>query len=303
MEPLSDLTAHQAFDRYETVRARLPDASFPTSSRRAANLAELAEHFDAFVLDAFGVLNRGDDPIPGAPERIAELRAMGKQLIVLTNAASYTRDQLLAKYRHLGFDFTADEVVSSRDVALASLPILPDGRPWAAASLLDDSFKDSPFPLEHLHKDPSLYQRAGGFILLSSSGWSASETKSLADALQASPRPLIVANPDLVAPRGDGLTMEPGTIAHHIADALGVSPDFYGKPFANAFQVASILLRDVEPNRIAMVGDTLHTDILGGAAAGFGTVLITDHGLFQGVDVAPFITRSGIQPDWIVPTT
>ena len=43
----------------------------------------------AFVLDAFGVLNVGDTPIPGAvgPHGCAA-GAMGKRLIVLTNAAS-----------------------------------------------------------------------------------------------------------------------------------------------------------------------------------------------------------------------
>ena len=31
-----------------------------------------------------------------------------------------------------------------------------------------------------------------------------------------------------------------------------------------------------------MVGDGLYTDILGGLAAGLGTVLVTDHGLLKG---------------------
>ena len=38
-----------------------------------------------------------------------------------------------------------------------------------------------------------------------------------------------------------------------------------------------------------MVGDSLHTDILGGAAAGMTTVLITDHGLFRGQDALLFV--------------
>ena len=38
-----------------------------------------------------------------------------------------------------------------------------------------------------------------------------------------------------------------------------------------------------------MVGDSLHTDILGGAAAGMTTVLITDHGLFRGRMHCPFV--------------
>ena len=80
---------------------------------------------------------------------------------------------------------------------------------------------------------------------------------------------------------------------------------FYGKPFANAFDaVLARLGADAPPReRIAMVGDTLHTDILGGAAAGWGTILITDHGIFRGLDVDPFIEQSGLVPDVIARTT
>lgn len=299
----AQITTDWAFDRYEAIRPRLPKARYPEISKHAANLAELAGHFDAFVLDAFGVLNRGEDPIPGAPERMHELREMGKKLIVLTNAASYTRTELLAKYHRLGFDFESSEVVSSREVALASLPDLPDGKPWAAISLPHDSYSDSSFPLESLSNDPTLYDRAGGFLFLSSGALGKDDCARLTKALAGNPRPLIVANPDLVAPRVSGLSVEPGTIAHEIADTLPCSPSFFGKPFPNAFDVAIARLLGVERQRIAMVGDTLHTDILGGAAAGLGTVLITDHGLFQGCDTAPYIQRSGIRPDWIIPTT
>jgi ribonucleotide monophosphatase NagD (HAD superfamily) len=52
-----------------------------------------------------------------------------------------------------------------------------------------------------------------------------------------------------------------------------------------------------------MVGDTLHTDILGGAQAGWKTVLVTDHGLLRGENVEQAIARSGIVPDYIVATT
>ena len=48
-----------------------------------------------------------------------------------------------------------------------------------------------------------------------------------------------------------------------------------------------------------MVGDTLHTDVLGGAAIGVKTILITEYGLFAGKDVAGYIKDSGIVPDWI----
>ena len=122
--------------------------------------------------------------------------------------------------------------------------------------------------------------------------------------LGARPRPLIVANPDVVAPREIGLSLEPGHFAYEIAAATGSSPEFFGKPHANAFDAAIARIGpQVPPARIAMVGDTLHTDVLGGLAAGIGTVLVARHGLFRGLDPAPFIAQSGIVPQVIVATT
>ena len=77
---------------------------------------------------------------------------------------------------------------------------------------------------------------------------------------------------------------------------------FYGKPFGGALQAALNRL-DLPANRVAMVGDTLHTDILGGRAAGCFTVLITGHGFFKGVDPQPFISATGLVPDFIAKTT
>jgi glycerol-1-phosphatase len=294
-------TTLAAFERYEAIRDRLPAARFPVSSQVATNLSDIAASYDAFVLDAFGVLNVGETPIPGAVARIADLRAMGKKLVVLTNAASYTRATALQKYRKLGFDFTDDEVVSSRDVAVSRLVGLGQGAVWAAISAGQDGFSDIPAHVVDLIDDAKW--DADGFLFLSSARWSAALQTRLHDALKTRPRPLIVANPDIVAPREDGLTQEPGFFAHDLIDRLGLPVQWFGKPFPDAYTEAKVRLAGIPAHRIAMVGDTLHTDVLGGAAAGMGTILITDHGLFRGHDVAPFIASSGIRPDIILKTT
>lgn len=294
-------TTEAAFARYESVRARLPMASFSAFSHIAENLSDVADRYDAFVLDAFGVLNVGDTPIPGAVARMATLRNLGKKLVVLTNAASYTRADALRKYRKLGFDFTVDEVVSSRDVAVSRLGDLGQGKVWAAISAGDDGFSDIPATVVDLIDDAAW--DADGFLFLSSFRWTLALQTRLLDALRSKPRPLVVANPDLVAPREDGLTVEPGHFAHDLIDSLGIAADWYGKPFPDAYHEAKARLPGIAAHRIAMVGDTLHTDVLGGAAAGMGTILITDHGLFRGHDVAPYIASSGIRPDVIIKTT
>ncbi|MEO9517094.1 MAG: HAD family hydrolase [Paracoccaceae bacterium] len=295
------LSTEAAFVRYEQVRDRLPAAQFPATPRTCANLAEIAPHVDAFVLDAFGVLNVGGTPIPGAVDRIAELRAMGKKLIVLTNAASDDHGFAIKKFEGLGFDFSGDEIITSRDVCVRHIHTnLPDGR-WGAICKEADTLEDIGLDIVAWTADQQ--PEVDGILMLSSERIDDRLMRGLEDALRAKPRPLICANPDLVAPRETGLSCEPGFFTHALADSTGVNPAFFGKPFGNAYVAATDRLGAVSPDRIAMVGDTLHTDVLGGAAAGMKTVLIEDHGLFKGHDVARYMEQSGIRPDFICPTT
>lgn len=297
---LSDADA--AFARYEAVRARLPAATYPAASLSVPTLEEMADQVDGFLLDAFGVLNVGETAIPGAVARMASLRARGRRLVVLTNAASYTRPQLLAKYHRLGFDFTAEEVVASRDVAVARLDRIAPGATWAAIAAAGDGFTDISARLVDAVADPDALDRADGILFLSTARWSPALQDRLLSSLSRTPRPLVIANPDIVAPREDGLTLEPGLFGHDLLDAVATEVHWFGKPFPDAF-AEGIARTGLAPDRLAMVGDTLHTDVLGGAAAGCRTVLITDHGLFAGRDVSPYIRASGITPDFIARTT
>jgi len=296
---LSD--APSAFARYEAIRPRLPIARYRARSLHLPSLEEVADHVDGFLLDAFGVLNVGETPIPGAVARLRSLRARGKRLAVLTNAASYTREQLLAKYHRLGFDFTADEVVASRDVAVARLETIAPGATWAAIAAAGDSFADIPARLVDAVADPSALATADAILFLSTARWTSALQSALVVALRQRPRPFVIANPDLVAPREGGLTLEPGLFGHDILDQVQVETHWFGKPFPEAF-AEGIARTGLPPGRLAMVGDTLHTDVLGGAAAGCRSVLVTDHGLFAGLPVQLFIQASGIIPDFILPS-
>jgi HAD superfamily hydrolase (TIGR01459 family) len=295
--------ADWAFDRYEAVRPRLPAAEFPGSSCHAPSLAEAAADYDGFVLDAFGVLNVGETPIPGAIARMADLRRAGKRLVILTNAASYPRPAAIAKFRRLGFDFAPEEIVTSRDAAASRLAAHAPGATWAAITAEGDDLADIPAPCLDAFSVPDALDRADAILFLSTARWSAAMQERLVAALLARPRPFVVANPDLVAPREVGLSVEPGAFAHDVEDRTGVVPVFYGKPFPDAFDDAAAALGGLPRARIAMVGDTLHTDVLGGAASGMGSILVARHGLFAGRDVAPYIRRSGIRPSRIVETT
>lgn len=215
MSELSDIDT--AFQRYEAVRDRLPAASFPTAFVKGRTLADVADRWDGFVLDAFGVLNVGNTSIPGAIDRMAALRARGKRLCVLTNAASYTRRQALEKYRRLGFDFTEDEVISSRDVAAAHLEAAAPGAHWGAIAQDGDNFGDIPARVTSLI-DEGGWDKVDAFLFLSTTRWTPALFDRLDAAIGDGARPLVVANPDLVAPREGGLSIEPGYWAHALLD-------------------------------------------------------------------------------------
>lgn len=288
--------AETIFERYQEIRPRLPAALTPPGSIDIRSLLDIADRIDAFVFDAFGVLNVGDTLIEGADVRVDQLRARGCQIRILTNAASYGRAHAIDKFRRLGVRVEDDEIVTSRDAALQSLPDLD----WGVIAAEGDGLDDLEMPATRLGDDAGLYREVGGFLFLSSAEWTERRQFLLAAAMDARARPLVIANPDLVAPRDHGFSLEPGHFGHLIADRHPGFVRFFGKPFPEVYRLVEKTLPGVPVARIAMCGDTLHTDIMGASALGWRTVLVTNDGLFAGFDTGGFSARSGLFADWRV---
>ncbi|XP_065098587.1 glycerol-3-phosphate phosphatase [Paramisgurnus dabryanus] len=71
---------------------------------------QLLESVDSVLFDCDGVIWRGDQAIPGAPEVIKTLKKNGKRVFYVTNNSSKTRQMYADKLGKLGFDATEDEV-------------------------------------------------------------------------------------------------------------------------------------------------------------------------------------------------
>nr|WP_281358284.1 HAD hydrolase-like protein [Hongsoonwoonella zoysiae] len=284
------------------MRGVLPRARYPATPTCAPDLDPIADRYDVFVFDAFGVLNVGETPIKGARERIDRLRSKGKSVFVMTNAASLTSSDSLEKFRKLGFDFTENEIVSSRSATLSAANTFDSLEGWVAIAAEHDDATDFGSLLP-IGDEPEALDEAEGFLFLSASRWSEPKQLALEASLTRRKRPVVVGNPDAVAPREYGLSLEPGYYGHRIAQRCGIDVAFHGKPFPSIYDVLeSRLPPGIPPFRVVMMGDTLHTDVLGAAARGWGSVLVASHGLFRGLGAETYITESGIVPDWIVPS-
>ncbi|EYD70459.1 HAD-IIA family hydrolase [Limimaricola hongkongensis] len=293
---------HAAFAAYLAIRHRLPPAPPGAGFGRAADLGAIAAPFDVILFDAYGVLNVGETPILGAARRIAELRESGKRVMVVSNSAGYPKRAMMRRFESLGFDFAPDEVVTSREALFTRLGYAPP-RLWGVMLGPGHGLREFEGIDAHmLLDDAAAYDRAEGFLLVGADGWTDRRQRLLAASLRARPRPVLVGNPDLVAPREGGLTLEPGHFAHALADDGLCRPEFCGKPFRTIFDLALARLDPApDPARVLMVGDTLHTDILGARAMGFATALVTDHGPLAGADVVAAIDAAGIMPDFVIP--
>lgn len=294
------LKTQDAFTAYENVRHRLPEVMRQAGCLRLPHLEAVADDIDVFLLDAFGVLNIGDTAIDGVPERVGRLQRAGKRVMVVSNAAGYPHADLMSKYARLGYDFAPDDVITSRKATLHAVASEP-ARKWGLMATQSLGRADlEGLDVTYLAEDPKAYDAAEAFLMLGSAVWTEARQTLLEETLRQNPRPVYVGNPDIVAPRETGFSIEPGCFAHRLADATGVAPVFFGKPFGNIFDLAFARLGQFDPSRTLMVGDSLHTDILGGQAAGLKTALIAGYGFFAGHDVGPSITASGIQPDYIL---
>lgn len=282
------------FERYQSVRHRLPMANSPDNAVRINSLMDVLDEVDAFVFDAFGVLNVGETPIPGAAKRLYQLRSAGKEIRILSNAASYNHDRAVEKFRKLGVEIASEEIITSRSAALKGLGDML----WGCIAAPSDELTDIPAATLRLGDDRSEYDSVDGILFLSTEIWNADRQAILTESLLERQRPVVIANADIAAPRDNGFSLEPGHFGHLLAD-LGL-PDirFFGKPFPEVFQIVRDTLVSSPPDRIAMCGDTLHTDILGAAAHGWRTVLVEKDGMFCGVDATQFTTQSALVPTW-----
>ncbi|MCZ4353543.1 HAD hydrolase-like protein [Roseovarius aestuarii] len=288
------LTTDDIFNRYQQVKGRMPQAETPIGMTDIAALTDIADQADAFVFDAFGVLNVGETLIPGADMRLDQLRQMGCHIRILTNAASYDRAGAVAKFERLGLNVMPDEIVTSRDATLAALT----PGVWGAISAPGDTLEDLGVETLRLGDAQGDYDRADGFLFLSAADWGDERQALLATSLAKRDRPVLIANADLAAPRDDGFSREPGYYGHLLIDDGAGSVRFFGKPFPEVYALTEATLPGVARDRIVMCGDTLHTDVMGAAAQGWRTVLVTQDGLFAGHDTHSYCAKAELFPDW-----
>lgn len=263
------------------------------SVRIIQGLSEVADGFDGFILDLWGVIHDGVEAYPGAADTLRALREAGKRTLLLSNAPRRA-DALVTQMARMGIGRELyDEVLSSGEAVHLELQRRADPFYAALGSGLYhmgperdvNVFEGLPFvPVDIDHAD----------WILNTGPWDLDETVEdyvpvMTRALERG-LPMVCANPDHVVIRQGCKVVCAGALAAWYADHGG-RVSMRGKPDPAIYDVAAGIL-GVPRGRILAVGDALHTDVKGANDAGMRAVFVT-----QGIHAADLGIRPGQQPE------
>jgi HAD superfamily hydrolase (TIGR01450 family) len=201
--------------------------------------------------DLDGVIWRGDVPIPGSADAVAQMRDAGLRVVFLTNNSSGRVDDYVQKLAGAGISVEPDDVGSSAQAAAALLArdLQPGARVLACAG---------PGVVEALV--------ASGFVAVDDGpadavvvGWHRTfdfeRLRRASDTIRAGAR-YVATNLDPTYPGAHGLLPGAGSLAAAVSTASGQRPEVAGKP--EPPMVAFVRERFGE--RGVMVGDRPSTD-------------------------------------------
>lgn len=295
-----------AWDTYLRAGPWLPTPPPPVTPRRVSGLTEVLDAPDADIavvaLDAYGVLHTGSRPIPGAARALATLRQRGVPLCVLTNDVTHAPAGVAHGLYRRGLDIRPDEVVSGRDLLPNALEAVGGGAGWGVIAIHPRDIIARHPTLTNVEAltpgRPETLDALDGFVLVDCFQWRPQELDAFREVMDRRARPLIIPNPDVTCPYDGVLTIEPGAIGLEMARRHDVSVHFLGKPFPGIYDLLKARFPDVAPERMLMVGDSPHTDILGARGAGLRCLLV-ESGLLAGQDSAACFREAGLWPDYV----
>lgn len=268
-------------------------------------LGEIADRYDAFLIDQFGVLRDGRGPYPGAAETLVRLNDAGKRIIILSNSGkrSAENDRRLAD---LGFvSGSWDWFLTSGEVAWQILKREGEGASSDTRKCLLVSRDDDQSPIAGLDLQRTENGADADIVLLAGSEgdvYPLSHYEAMLAPAAKRGIPCLCTNPDKIMLTKAGNAFAAGRIAE-LYEALGGSVRWIGKPFADIYALALDFLGQPEPTRVCAIGDSIEHDIAGAANAGLHSVLVTTGILENASDEERrrLFAEHGASPDFILP--
>jgi ribonucleotide monophosphatase NagD (HAD superfamily) len=247
-------------------------------------LRDIADQFDLYLVDQYGVLHDGVAVYAGAIDGLARINSSGCKVIVLTNSGKSASDNQV-RLGALGFaDSNFHAVVSSGEVGLQlvrSGAFGPRFTIGAEACVIGRSGDRYAFSSD----DFNLVARPldAAFLVFAGSDAPRTSLKAYRSMLKTAAQAGV-----------------PGAIAK-VYENLGGPVEYVGKPHSAFFHHALTVAATGADARTVMIGDSPEHDVCGAKAMGFSTLLVRT-GIHQSLaepQLLSFCTACGGTPDFL----
>ena len=276
------------------------------------SLLDISDTADAFFIDIFGVLWDGNGYFPHALDVMHDLMDKGKKIYILSNSTTVS-DYLKQKHTALGMrqGVHYTEIIPSAEVLKEKMEkegfldtLMGKEGLFAIIGRPNDRLFERVLHryTPDLEKAKAVYfgslEVVPGVDLDTLDPFLPDAQKALDLGL-----PAICANPDHFAFRGEKKHVVQGLLGKWYEDHGG-KVFWFGKPYPEIYRF-TLKLSQTAPERTIMVGDTIRTDVKGGADTGLKTVLITETGithdlLENGETIEQIAQREGAVPDYLL---
>jgi HAD superfamily hydrolase (TIGR01459 family) len=279
----------------------------PTPPAVIAHAGPLLARYCAVLCDVWGVLHNGRQAYAEAGAALAQFRAGGGTVVLVSNAP-VPADGVERVLEHTGVRRDAwDAIVSSGDIALSHIAEKGYRRLHRIGPARRDSrlFQRLPEPDAELHEADAIVCTG----LVDDSTETVETYRALIAEGVARELPFVCANPDLMVDVGDRRLLCAGSIAAEY-ERCGGAVFWAGKPHPSAYGTALrrvAELRGTEPPlaRVLAIGDALRTDLAAAKgmavdalfiAAGIHRDVIDTEGAIDPARLAALFAEPGAPP-------
>lgn len=221
----------------------------------------------ALLLDMDGVLWRDTQPIGDLPSILKRAGELGLQLAYVTNNATRTVSQYIAKFKSFGLEVEQEQIRTS---AIAAAEQLKEKHPKGGTVYM---IGEEGLELALKEKGFLIGEKDCLAVVVGLDREINYEKLRQATLLVRNGIPFIGTNPDSTLPTPEGLAPGAGAIIAAIESASDQRAQIIGKP-ETALLDSALSRMGLAPHQALMVGDRLETDIAAGQRMGCATALV-----------------------------
>lgn len=248
-------------------------------------IKERLEGIECFLLDMDGTFYLGDHLFEGSLAFLEAVKKSGRRFAFLTNNSSRGTEHYIKKLAHMGVQIGEEQMLSSGQAAAMYLRREHDGKKVYLLGNESLAAEMEKHGVQLTDKNPDI-------VLIGFDTSLDYQKMCVVCDFVREGLPYIATHPDFNCPTETGFIPDIGAIIAFIEASTGRRPDFIvGKPYGEIVR-AACERTGLPPEKMAMVGDRLYTDIKTGLDHGLLSIMV-----LTGEGTVQEIAETGIEPD------